>query len=236
MTSLYQIWSIDGSSYATAAPYLAHLSSDAPAPANFEAWFVSHIFMGHYSAYYLTKLLEIVPSSEIRLRNDGLIAMYNVIRGINITFNAIAKQRGIAVPPHPDLAVDWEDEAGADYNALHAVVATYGLKSTVDYMEYTIGLIQDAEKYHWTSLVTPVSVSTDLFLESAKAETGPAVTGSMVREAMTDNHMTGPARVLDEELMRIRGNAEESGWREEEARKCTEGHLKYVEEFFTQGS
>lgn len=235
MSSLYQIWSIDGSSYATAAPYFAHLSSDAPAPANFEAWFVSHILMGHYSAYYLTKLLEIVPSSEARLRNEGLIAMYNVVRGINVTFNAIAKQRGIAVPPHPDLAVDWKDEARADYNALYAVVATNGLKSTIDYMEYTIGLIQD-EKYHWTSLVTPVSVWTDLCLESAKAETGPAVTGTMLRKAMTDNNMAGPARVLDEELMRIRGNAEESGWREEEARKCTEGHLKYVEEFFKHGS
>ncbi|KAL0636510.1 hypothetical protein Q9L58_004462 [Maublancomyces gigas] len=236
MSSLGEIWSIDGSSYTTPGPYLAHLSSTAPAPADFDVWFVSNICMSRYSAYYLSRVLEAVPSSELRLRNEGLGAMYDVIRGIDTTFKGIALQRGIQLPNYPEVSADWKKELEIDYSALHAVMSAHAIPTVIRYMDYSIELIQSKGKYHWTSLVTPLSVSADMFLNSMTTGEGPAKGDTMARKALTDNDMTGPARVVREELMRIRSNKAETGWNEAEARQLTAGHFKYMGDFFAHGS
>lgn len=73
--------------------------------------------------------------------------------------------------------------------------------------------------------MTPVSVSTDLFLAATAG--GPG---------LKDNPLLEPTRVIREELMRIRGDAGVTGWKEEQARELTTGHLKYMTDFFSHGS
>lgn len=143
-------------------------------------------------------------------------------------FIGVAQQRRIAVPDFADIPVECADDARTDYDAMQVVMKVHATESVMRYVEYSDGMVSGG--CHWASLVVPMSVSTDMFLETPM-EGAPAVNEGMVWKGETENHMAGPARVMREELIRIRSE-KETGWREEEARECAVGHLKYMGEMF----
>lgn len=236
MSRLSEVWSLDGSSHATSAPYFAHLASAGPAPPGFDVWFASNIILNRYYAYYLSVTLGTIPYSEIRLRDEGVGVMYNIIRGIDVAFNVIALQRGIPVSKCPAIAADWRDEAVIDYSALHPALSALATESVNRYLEYFSELIHSEGKYHWASLVAPVSISADMFLDSTTTTGGgPAMDEKLAPKASMDNGILQPVRVMREELMRIRGNKEETGWREEEARQVMTRYMKCMDDFVACG-
>lgn len=225
MTSLSNIWPIDRFSQPDCAAHLAHLTSTGPAPEAFPTWFVSHICMNRFAAYYLAKLLESIPASETRLRNEGITGMFNVVRGIHIAFTGIAHSRGLTIPEFADIPAETENEAKTDYEAMLVVVKAHATDELIQYVEHSAGKLHGG-KCHWASLVAPVSVSTDRFLESTMTDVVPVATEGADWKPATEDHMVAPAKVMREELLRIRG--EVPGWREDEARDFTAAHLKLM--------
>lgn len=235
MSSLSKVWSIDGSCYATHIPYIAHLASAAPAPADFDSWFVSSIIMNRYCAYYISRVLETIPSSETRLRSEGLGVMYNNVREIDVASKAMAQQRGIPVPNCADIAADWKDEK-ADYNTLHAVLSAHAIQPVNQYIANSNDSIHAEGRYHWASLVAPLSVSTDFFADLVPTESEPVTSEMLAQKEQIDNSIAGAARVMREELMKVRSRKEETGWKEEEAKQLTTEYVKCMRDFFASWS
>lgn len=236
-STLPQIWSLDISANANAAPYLAHISAPTPAPSNFDVFFLNNLLLNRWGAHYLSALLVIIPTSETRLRNDGIVTMYNCVRDLISIFKDLAHKRQITVPPFPEIPADWKEEAAIDYKTLHAALLPHVVKPVKGYIEYATELITTEGKYHWTSLVAPLSVSADAYLDTM--ETANGLVGTIgdktlapYTEAVTGKELVESARAMREEIMRIRSRAEDTGWREEEAKGITVEHLRNMKEFF----
>lgn len=166
-----------------------------------------------------------------------MVSIQNYARSLLDTLKNVAQTRGITVPQFPDVLADWEEEAGIDYKTLHEALLPHSAEATKEIIEYTTGLMNEGGKYHWASLVAAVSVAGDMYLDvmiTTKGLVGTIGDKTLApyKNAVTGSELLDGMRMMGEEVMRIRSEAEETGWREEEAKELSAGLLKRMKDFF----
>jgi len=219
---LAQIWSLGGA---------AAIETGVPPTLNYDIWVVNSIILHRTGASTVAAQLNIIPSSETRLRNEGFIPFYSHVRKTIDTLKSSARERGLTFPDIPDIPEDWREEAASDYKSLAAQLRPHLAEQAKVTMDWNSGILDRDSKPHWTSLVAAYSASFDLFLRMEPALCGPggAMGGSewgpyLALMASTRDEFDGFARVFREEILRIRAQPG-SGWGEEEAKGITEGHM-----------
>ena len=203
-------------------------AGEAPTALNFGVWAVNHILLYRAGSNNLASQLNVIPRSETRLRDEGIIPFYSLLRDITSTLKSSARERGVTVPPIPDAPEDWKKEAATDYKALAAQFRPRLAEPAKATMDWILGSRDRDPKLHWASRVAVSSVSLNLFIEMmpAMGETmGGGEWDSFVAQ-VTSNEFRRTAGIINEEILRIRAQPE-SGWDEEEAKRVVKEQLGY---------
>lgn len=245
MSALHNIWSLAAlpGGDITTSP-----ATTAPAP-SLDYMLLNDILFTRLHLHHIPKLILLVPPSETRLLNEGLIPMYASVRSFLDVTKEIARKRGITVPPLSDIPEDYREEAASDSKLLKEQLSPYMVVQTKNYAEALEASETDG-KQHWTSCVAPFSVSVSVYIESLTAtkglvkESGTKVPATYMEAILVDEslaqyseliaseEMLQPVRVLGEELLRIRSEGSETGWREEEAKANTVARLALIADSF----
>lgn len=178
-------------------------------------------------------LLSVVPPSQARLRDEGLALYYEVGRGLTSTFKSVAQQRGVTLPPFPDIPADWRDGLAIDTETLYAALEPHAAGPVKEMMD-------PKGRYYWESLVASISVGSDVYLDTvAVTSTSPGTPGDATlapyKGAMGNEELARCARVLREEVTKARSQAGETGWREDEAREVVTKHMDLSKGFWSLG-
>lgn len=176
--------------------------------------------------------------------------MYKVFRDLTISARDVAQKRGLTVPSFPDAPTDWQEDVKPD------VIATLLPHMAAPVKEHVEFGTAEMKNRHWASMVASDSVLMDMYLGSLEAEkagssgseamlgtnTPATYTQALVKdktlapytEKLMSKELADCAKVLREEILRIRGTGEAGalGWKEDEAKQLTLGHLKRAAEYF----
>ena len=201
---LIQIWGLDKSP-----------SGEKPPAPSIDTWIVNTIILNRARANSLASLLNAIPSSETRLRDEGIVPFYSLLRNLANNLKSSARERGLAVPAVPDTPEAWGEEASTDPKALAAQLRPQLAEPARVALDWNFGLRDRNPRPHWSSEAAANSVSLDLFLRVAPAmaatEWGPFIAQT------TNDEIKGVAAVISEEILKVRAQPG-SGWGEEEAK------------------
>ena len=225
---LSQIWSLN-------VP-LTGLGELPQAP-KFDIWAVNAILLNRAVANDVAIQLNAIPSSETRLRDEGIAPLYSYIRKLIETLKAGARERGVTVPAFPDAPVDWREELSTDYKSLAALFRPYMTEPIRATMDRNLGLRDRDPKPHWASAPAMNSVALEIFIPLME-EMGGVLGGSEwtpFKAIMACDEIKWITRVLGEELVRIRAQPG-SGWDEKEAKEMAMGQLKSVAGYLAAGA
>ena len=222
---LIQVWSLD-------------IPEDAPAAMNVDTWVANQIALVRVVASAMASQLSIIPPSETRLRDEGILPLYSLFHNTFITLSSIAHKRGVTIPDIPNAPEDWNEEASTDMKALSAQLRPHLVEPVRAIIDWTLGLRERNPELHWASRVAITSVSLELYIGMILAvSTSGMIDGSEWRPLVaqtTGDSVKGIARIIHEELLRIRAQPG-SGWNEEEAKGVVQEQLGNKKELSTVG-
>ena len=223
---LAQIWSLD-----MAPPVEASL------PPNFDIWVANFVLIYRVGGTVLATELDNIPDSETRLRDEGVVPFYSLVRDIFNTLKSSAHERGVAIPAFPDPPADWREELSTDYKALAAQFRPHLVEPARVMVDSAFGVWERDPKPHWTSRVAVDSVSLETFVRMA-----PAMGGMMggsewgsYTALLASDELKRVAAVINEEILRIRAQPG-SGWDEEEAKRLVMEHLETTKGIMAVGT
>ena len=212
---LAQIWSLDQT-----------LIGGAPRAPKFDIWVVNHMLYTRSLINNTAYQLNAIPSSETRLRDEGIIPFYSWLRKLIDTLKSSAREQGVTVPNIPDAPADWREELSTDCKSLAAIFRPHLMEAIRAAVDWNFSLRDRDPKPHWASepatnsamldLVLPLMVTMDSVL--AGSEWGP------YKAQMASDEIKWIARVMGEELLRIRAQPG-SGWEEEEVKEMVKEQL-----------
>jgi len=223
---LVQIWSLNISS-----------TEEAPTALNADVWAVNTILICRAGVNNLASQLSVIPRSETRLRDEGIIPLYSFLRNITNTLKSSARELGVTVPDIPDAPEDWNEEASTNHTALAAQLSPRLAEPARASMDWIIGSRDRDPKLHWASRLAVTSLSLDMYTRALPAM-GGVMGGSEWEPFMaqaTGDELKGIARVINEEILRIRAQPG-SGWDEEEAKRVVKEQLAYRKETIRVGT
>ena len=209
-----QVWSLDIPS-----------TGEAVTVTNFDVWAVNNILRLRAGSNYLVFHLSAIPTSETRLRDEGIIPLYSFWRELSSIIRSSARELGAAVPDIPEAPRDWNEEASTDSNALAAEILPHLAEPARQIVDWILSSRGRDPRLHWTSRLAVTSLVPGLILRAALAIGGTedSVLGPYVARATSDEFKR-IAGVINEELLRIRAQPG-SGWNEEEARRVVDGQF-----------
>ena len=223
---LSQIWSLS-----------VPLTGELPQAPKFDIWVVNAIFLNRIAANGMAVQLNAIPSSETRLRNEAIEPSYYFIRKLVETLKAGAREQGVTVPTFPDAPADWREELSTDYKSLATLFRPHMTEPIRAAMDRNLGLRDRDPKPHWASEPAMNSVTLDIFIP-LMGEVGGVLGGSEwgpFKAMMTSDEIKWIARVMGEELLRIRAQPG-SGWDEEEAKEMAKGQLMSAAGYLATGT
>ena len=212
---LAQIWSLDQS-----------IVGEDPRAPKFDIWAVNHMLYTRALVNNTASQLNAIPSSETRLRDEGIIPFYSYLRKLISTLKSSAREQGVTVPEFPDPPADWREEVSTDCKSLAALFRPHLTEPVEAAVDWNFSLRDRDPKPHWASEPATNYVAIDLSLQLLAAmdkvlvgsEWGP------YKALLACNEIKWIARVMGEELLRIRAQPG-SGWDEEEAKEMVKGQL-----------
>ena len=213
---LAQIWSLGASS-----------PPELPRALNFDVWAANQIPHCRVAANSLAYQLTVIPESETRLREEGVIPYYNFMRNAGDVIKSSAHSRGLAAAAAtPDAPADWSEDISTDHKALAAQLHPHLAEPAQAVIGWHVDLRERDSKPHWTSVVAGYSVILDMLVVMMPVVSG-VMTGSEwapFMAQMTSDNLKGIADVFREEILRIRAQPG-SGWNEEEAKALVQEQL-----------
>ena len=223
---LSQIWSLSVPS-----------TGDLPRAPKFDIWIAQAPLLIRAVANDVAVQLNAIPSSETRLRSEGMAPLYSFVRKFIDTLKSSAREQGVTVPAFPDAPEDWSEEASSDYKALAALLRPHMTEPLRAAMDRNFGLRDRDPKLHWASAPAARSVASDLFIPLMVQMDGVLVGTEWgpVKDMVTSDEFKWIAKVMSEELLRIRAQPG-SGWNEEEAKEVTKGELMLATGFIEAGT
>ena len=223
---LAQIWSLGASS-----------PPELPRALNFDVWAANQIPLCRVGANALAHQLTVIPDSETRLREEGIIPYYNFTCNLGNVIKSSAHPRGLAAAAIPDAPAVWSEDVSTDHKALAAQFHPHLAGPAQAVMGWHFGLRERDPEPHWTSVVAGYSVVLDMFVAMMPAVSG-VMTGSewapFVAQ-MTSDDLKGITNVIREEILRIRAQPG-SGWNEEEAKALVQEQLGLAAGMMTVGT
>ena len=213
------------------------LTGGSPQAPKFDIWVVNAILLSRVISNTMAFNLNAIPSSEARLRDEGIAPHYSFLRKLIDTLKSSARGQGVTVPTFPDAPADWSEDVSTDSKALAALLRPHMLESARAAMDQLLGLRDRHPKLHWASLPAADSVIVDNSIRLV-AEMDGVFKGSEwegFKAMMTGDELRWIGRVMGEELLRIRAQPG-SGWNEEEAKEVTRGQLKSAAAYMTAGT
>ena len=108
--------------------------------------------------------LNTIPSSETRLRDEGIAPFYSFLRKLIDTLKSAARERGVTVPAFPDAPADWREELSTDYKSLAALPRPHMTEPIRSTMDWNISLRDRDPKPHWASAPAMNSVTLEIFI------------------------------------------------------------------------
>ncbi|KAG0125887.1 hypothetical protein HOY82DRAFT_615906 [Tuber indicum] len=210
-------------------------------PLELSRWAVNTYAASRWGLHFVANLINRIPASESRLRNEGLAAFYKSVCDINAGVSEIAQQKGISLPPFPALHYDIGEEASDVSKEALGIAVSSQVASSIKPLMDTIGTLMSAgDSYHWGSLVAFLGVAADAYVSAPNATKvsqstpGEHTVAPFVR-AITSENMLEASKVMREELVRCRAEASQTGWRDDEARNLAREFLKYFKHFPSVG-
>lgn len=210
---------------------------------------LNDILVLRWGAHQLAHVFSIIPSSEPRFRNEAIAPLYEWSRTSTDQLKRILTEKGITVPTFPDIPVDMNKEAEIDYKTIEEALFPHMAKELRDSIEYAM-LVTNNKKYHWTTVVTPMVVMSELMVDivaksqlqvGTKTHRPPTTFLEMVTgdeslqpylKGMISSDHAERINVASEELLKIRSRARETGWREEEAKDVCLQYISKIRKFF----
>ena len=223
---LPQIWSLS-----------VPLTGELPQAPKFDIWIANAPLLIRAVANDVAFQLNAIPSSETRLRNEGMAPLYSFLRKFIDTLKSSAREQGVTVPAFPDAPADWSEEASSDYKALATLLRPHVTEPLRAAIDRNFGLRDRDPKLHWASAPASRSVAADLFIPLIEKMDGVLVGSEWgpVKDMMTGDEFKWIAKVMGEELLRIRAQPG-SGWNEEEAEEIAKGELMLAAGFIEAGT
>jgi len=205
------------------------------------SWTLTTYCFNRWSLQFLSNLINIIPSTEARLRNEGFVPYYKAMYDINGGLVEIAKKNQIPLPPFPAIFPDYEKEASdVSKDTLGATLlpqVALPIKPLLD----TMGDLMSGDKgYHWGSLAAFAGVAAAAYSNAVKATKeskstpGDLTIAPFVQPLISENTMEG-CKVMMEELVRCREEASRTGWKDDEARELAQEFVKYFAKFSSVG-
>ena len=183
----------------------------------------------------MSTIISLIPPSETRILNEGLVPFYQGMRKVGECLEKIAQQHNITLAKCPPIDSDYHVESQIDAGALKSALAAPPAKTFADMIEKAAN---GDNKSHWSSLVACIVVPAESVVTqttSAKSK-GTASTHSLFTAAITTEEVQSACKVILEELARMRSAPSETGWREDEARSFVEQHFKITEHLASAGN
>ena len=208
-----------------------------PRALNFDVWAANQVPLYRLGTNSLAYELTVIPRSETRLREEGIIPYYSFVRNLGNAVKSSAHARGVTIVATPDAPADWSEDTSLDHKALAAHIRPHLAEPAQALLDWTLGLRARVPEPHWTSVVGVYSVLLDLFLGMTPAM-GGVMGGSEwapFMALMTSDEPKGLAEVLREEVLRIRAQPG-SGWNEEEAKTLVMEHAGLMVGMMTVGT
>lgn len=91
---LTEIWSLDMS------------PPEAPRSPNFDIWVANFVLLYRVGGIVLASELNAIPHSETRLRDEGVVPFYSLVRNVFNALKSSARERGVDIPAFPDTPAD----------------------------------------------------------------------------------------------------------------------------------
>jgi len=237
--SIATAWSLDTSFPADNDIHPAILSSTSSS--ELASWTLTTYCCSRWSLHYIARLINLIPSTEARLRNEGFIPYYESICEGTTGLTKIAQQNQISLPPFPDPLPDYEKETSdVSKETLGATLlprVALPIKPLCD----TMGdLMRDDHGYHWGSLAAFIGVAADEYFSAvnttkkSKSTPGERTIAPFI-EPVTTEKMLQACKVIREELLRCREEASRTGWKDEEARGLAQEFVRYFKKFPSMG-
>ena len=223
---LTQIWSLS-----------IPLTGGLPQAPKFDTWVVSAILFTRVISNTVAFQLNAIPSSETRLRDEGIVPNYSFLRKLIDALEFSARDQGVTVPAFPAAPEDWSEDVSTDYKALADQLRPHMVESVRAAMDQILGLRDLDPKIHWASSPAANFVAIDSFI-SLMAEMDGVLKGSKwgpFKATITCDETKWFARVMGEELLRIRAQPG-SGWDEKEASEIAKAQMTNLAAYMTAGT
>lgn len=150
--------------------------------------------------------------------------------------NGIARQRGVTLPPFPDALEDWSEEAATDSEKLSTALEVGTDEITKQMIDYQVKVTRTKGEHHWGSLVALIAVAAEVYIKTlVTAEDSVKALGDEMLAKYRElgyEELAKYTRVMTEEMARVRNEAGETGWREEEAKELVAEHMKRSRAFW----
>ena len=205
------------------------------------SWAVATYCTSRWALHYLSHLINRIPSTEARLRNEGFIPYYKAMYDLNAGLIEIAQQNQIPLPPFPATSPDYEREASDISKDTLGATLLPQVALPIKPMLDTMGdLMRGYQSYHWGSLAAFTGVSADAYSNAVKAtkeskSTPGERTIAPFIQCFTCEDTLGACKVMREELVRCREEASRTGWKDDEARELAQGCIKHFAKFSSVG-
>lgn len=217
-------------------PALKFSSSRGLAPPVLASWVQSTYGTHRIGVHFISIMMTLVPTSETRLLNEGLVPLYQGFTAVEEALRKIAEEQNIPLnqcsPIHPDYRI----ESQIDSKILESVLTGQPAQAMADLMEKAVNGTRDG-RYHWSSLVACLCVpSESVITQTAIANSnGTTQPHSLFTNALASESQQYACKVTMEELARLKNGAPETGWREDEAASLVEEHFRIAEELSSSG-
>jgi len=187
--------------------------------------------------HFISIIITLVPTSETRLLNEGLIPLYQGFIAVEKAFKKIAQEHNIPLNQCPPIHPDYRTESQIDSKTLESVLTGQPAQAMTDLMEKAISGARDG-KYHWSSLVACLCIPSELFItQTAIANSsGTSQPHSLLTNTIASESQQYACKVTIEELARLKNGAPETGWREDEAASLVEEYFRLAEELSSCGN
>lgn len=196
------------------------------------------LLLNRWGIHSLSTVIDAVPLSQDRLRNEGLIPFYTYLVTANRKIKEIALTQGVAVPSYPDVCDDHAKECALDDEALLAKLAPHVTGPPAHLLEGGAKVVRARQKYHWGTLVAHLAVAAEIM--STQMQCGKNTVTAIaceelapLKEFVVDKVMAETMGVIGEEMMKCRSGAATTGWREEEAKELVTEHAKLMKTYLS---
>lgn len=201
------------------------------APGGLSQWLLNVYPTHRVGLHLISHSIKRVPTSEVRLRDEGIIPFFKACRDANDGLVEIAQRNGITLPNISPPHLDWRQEVEVDIQTLVTNLDLPLAPVIKENLDLMIQLHND-QACHWTSLVAFIGGPSDIFtdhVDSAKYATNfEGHAQAPFLKPLASESSVQAMKVMREELVKYKENAERTGWRDDEARDLVEKHLKFA--------